>query len=96
MNCVHSLQGFCDWLGATATTIQGWANHSYPLPPVISVFRYHQYLNYLNFDWHQNQVPNYHHLKSLLYDGESMPMKLYPPVLLRRYKFGPTGLISLI
>ena len=79
--------------------IQGWANQGYPLPSVISVFSADavrstsELFKFWLASGSSSKLPSF---EIRLYDDESVPMKLYPPVLLRRYKFGPASTISLI
>ena len=78
--------------------IQGWANQGYPLPPVITVYSAMQtastseLFKFWLTSGSNSKLPSF---EIMLYD-ESIPMKLLPPVLLRRYKFGPCAIISLI
>ena len=79
--------------------IQGWANQGYPLPSVISVFSADavrstsELFKFWLASGSSSKLPSF---EIRLYDDETVPMKLYPPVLLRRYKFGPASTISLI
>ena len=80
--------------------IQRWANQGYPLPPVIYITVYSamqtastsQLFKFWLTSGSNSKLPSF---EIMLYD-ESIPMKLLPPVLLRRYKFGPCATISLI
>ena len=81
------------------TGIQGWASRGYPLPSVISIFSeirtasISEFFKFWLASGSNSKLPSF---EIRLYDDESIPIKLYPPVLLRRYKFGSTAAVSLI
>ena len=77
--------------------IQECADRGYPLPSVISFFSgtpTTRATKLFKF-WLESgsKLPPF---EIRLYEDERMPLKLCPPVLLRRYKFGPAAKVPLI
>ena len=91
------LQIYPNFLMEIMVRIQEWANQGYPLPSVINIYgtMFHTVFELFKF-WSlsSSNLPSF---KIGLYDNtKKLPINLYPPVPLRKFKFGPAATPPLI
>ena len=92
----------CCYLMEAVTILQNWADRGSPLPSVINILNLPSVTNILAEEdnneaidkllefWlaSSSKLPSF---EIALYDGNRVPMNLYPPMPLRRFQFGPTA-----
>ena len=83
----------CKYLLEAVTTLQNWADHGNVLPSVINILTEaddNEVIDKLFEFWSASgsKLPS---CEIALYDGHRMPINLFPPMPLRKFKFGPAA-----
>ena len=78
-------------------SIQKWVNQGYSLPSVINIYSKLEFnTTFELFKFWSLSSSNLPSFEISLYDNIKLPMNLYPPVPLRKFKFGPAATPPLI
>ena len=83
----------CNYLLEAVTDLQNWADQGNPLPSVVNILTEtddNEVTDKLFEFWSasSSKLPS---CEIALYDGNRIPINLYPPMPLRKFKFGPAA-----